>query len=146
MDHPARAERLSRLTAAELAARRAALGDRLQLLDVRPPSEVAVAPVAGARNVPLADLRRALDDLDREAPVVAVCAGGARSAVAAGLLRRVGVRRRVRRAGAAACGRRPVSVSVGVVVRRSMHQAPIGTASPIGARHHPRPASRRSER
>jgi glyoxylase-like metal-dependent hydrolase (beta-lactamase superfamily II)/rhodanese-related sulfurtransferase len=86
VEHPDRAERLSRLTAGELVARRAVLGDRLQLLDVRTPSEVAVAPVAGARNVPLADLRRALEDLDRESPVVAVCAGGARSAVAAGVL------------------------------------------------------------
>ena len=84
--HPERAARLSRLTATQLAERRARLGAQLQLVDVRTPGEVAVAPLPDARNLPLADLRAALDRLDREAPVVLVCAGGARSAVAAGLL------------------------------------------------------------
>jgi hydroxyacylglutathione hydrolase len=90
VEHPERAERLSRLTAADLAVRRAEVGDRMQLIDVRTPSEVAVAPLDGARNVPLTDVRDTLDDLDRDAPVVAVCAGGARSAVAAGLLAAAG--------------------------------------------------------
>jgi hydroxyacylglutathione hydrolase len=90
VEHPDRADRLSRLTASDLAARRAEVGDRLQLIDVRTPSEVAVAPLDGARNIPLTDVRATLDDLDRDAPVVAVCAGGARSAVAAGLLAAAG--------------------------------------------------------
>jgi hydroxyacylglutathione hydrolase len=84
--HPERAARLSRLTAGQLAERRAEFGERLQLVDVRTPGEVAVAPLAGARNLPLARLRDELAGLDRSEPVVLVCAGGARSAVAAGLL------------------------------------------------------------
>src|SRR5262245_61864714 len=49
---PDRAARLSRLTAGEVADRQAALGDRLQLVDVRNPTEVASAPVPGARTIP----------------------------------------------------------------------------------------------
>jgi glyoxylase-like metal-dependent hydrolase (beta-lactamase superfamily II)/rhodanese-related sulfurtransferase len=84
---PEGAARLSRLTATELAERRTALGDDLQLIDVRGPGEVVAAPVEGARNIPLPVLRRHLDDLDRARPVVLVCAGGARSATASSLLR-----------------------------------------------------------
>jgi len=84
--NPTRAARLSRLTAADLAARQAELGDALQLVDVRNPGEVTEAPVTGARNIPLARLRGALDQLDHERPVVLVCAGGARSAIANSLL------------------------------------------------------------
>jgi rhodanese-related sulfurtransferase len=88
--HPDRAARLSRLTAGELADRRAALGDRIQLVDVRNPGEVAVAPVPGARSLPLGGLRDHLDQLDRGAPVVLFCAGGTRSAIASSLLRGAG--------------------------------------------------------
>lgn len=84
--HPERARRLSRLTAAELGERRAALGARLQLVDVRNPGEVDTAPVEGARNLPLARLRERLDELGRDRPVVLVCAGGRRSAIASSLL------------------------------------------------------------
>ena len=88
--HPGRAARLSRLTAAELAERRAALGSRLQLVDVRNPGEVEAAPVEGAANVPLARLRGELDRFDADRPVVVFCAGGARSAVASTVLRAAG--------------------------------------------------------
>ena len=89
-DHPERAARLSRLTASELTARRAELGDALQFVDVRNPGEVAAAPVEGAVNVPLARLRASLHDLDPGRPVVLVCAGGARSLIANSLLRASG--------------------------------------------------------
>jgi hydroxyacylglutathione hydrolase len=88
--HPERARRLSRLTADELARRRRELGDRLQLVDVRNPGEVAAAPVEGAVPIPLARLRQHLDDLDPERPVVLLCAGGARSAIGNSLLRSCG--------------------------------------------------------
>jgi hydroxyacylglutathione hydrolase len=87
---PERAARLSRLTADELSDRQAALGDRLQLVDVRNPGEVAVAPVPGARPIPLAGLRDQLDQLNRTKPVVLFCAGGTRSAIANSLLRLAG--------------------------------------------------------
>lgn len=89
-DHPERAARLSRLTADELARQRREVGDRLQLIDVRNPGEVAAAPVSGARPIPLARLREHLDELEPDLPVVLFCAGGARSAVANSLLRASG--------------------------------------------------------
>ena len=85
-DNPDRSARLSRLTATELAERRDALGDELQFIDVRNAGEVHANPVDGARNIPLARLRGELDGLDRDRPVVAVCASGGRSAIAASLL------------------------------------------------------------
>jgi rhodanese-related sulfurtransferase len=85
-ERPDRASRLSRLTAAELAERRAELGAELQFVDVRNPGEVASLPVAGARNIPLADLRASLDELDRSRPIVLMCAGGTRSAIASSVL------------------------------------------------------------
>lgn len=88
--HPERAARLSRLTAEELTARRAELGGRLQLIDVRNPAEVAAAPIEGARTIPLPQLREHLDDIDHHQPVVLLCAGGARSAIANSLLKASG--------------------------------------------------------
>jgi hydroxyacylglutathione hydrolase len=88
--HPERAARLSRLTATQLDERRAALGADLQLVDVRNPGEVEAAPVPGARNIPLAALRSHVDELDPHQPVVVLCAGGSRSAIAASLLRSLG--------------------------------------------------------
>lgn len=85
-ERPDRASRLSRLTAAELAARQAELGAELQFVDVRNPSEVASLPVSGARNIPLADLRASINELDRSRPIVLMCAGGTRSAIASSVL------------------------------------------------------------
>lgn len=87
---PERSARLSRLTASDLRARQAELGDDLELVDVRNPGEVTAAPVDGARTIPLAHLRSRLGELDRDQPVVLVCAGGARSAIASSLLRSLG--------------------------------------------------------
>jgi glyoxylase-like metal-dependent hydrolase (beta-lactamase superfamily II)/rhodanese-related sulfurtransferase len=91
-DRPERARRLSRLTAEELRVRQAELGPELQLVDVRNVGEVEAAPVAGARNIPLARLRESLGDLDADRPVVLMCAGGARSATASSLLLAAGFR------------------------------------------------------
>lgn len=85
-EHPDRASRLSRLTAVELADRRAELGAELQFIDVRNPGEVASLPVSGAWNIPLADLRASIDELDRGRPIVLMCAGGTRSAIASSVL------------------------------------------------------------
>ncbi|MFN8018387.1 MAG: rhodanese-like domain-containing protein [Acidimicrobiales bacterium] len=86
-DQPERAGRLSRLPAADVAERQGALGDRLQFVDVRNPGEVHAAPVEGATNIPLAQLRGRIAELDPAEPILLVCAGGARSAIASSLLR-----------------------------------------------------------
>lgn len=78
----------SRLTAAEL--REALQGRRPPfLLDVRNASEVADGAVEGAVNIPLAQLPARLAEIP-DGPVVVYCAGGARSAIAAGLLEHKG--------------------------------------------------------
>ncbi len=84
--HPEVTARSSRLTAAELEDRRRSLGDRLQLLDVRNPGEVALGSIPGALPTPLPRLVEAIEQLDPKAPTVAFCAGGARSAVASSVL------------------------------------------------------------
>jgi rhodanese-related sulfurtransferase len=58
----------------------------LQVLDVRDPGEVALGAIPDARPVPLPKLLVALEALDRGAPTVVYCAGGARSAIGASVL------------------------------------------------------------
>ena len=64
-----------------------------QLVDVRTPAEFAQGTIAGARNVPLDDLREQLDTFG-DAPVIVFCAVGQRGHTAASLLGELG--RRVR--------------------------------------------------
>ena len=45
------------------------------VLDVRPADEFALAHIAGARNVPLSQLKRQLAKFDRSAEIVAYCRG-----------------------------------------------------------------------
>jgi glyoxylase-like metal-dependent hydrolase (beta-lactamase superfamily II)/rhodanese-related sulfurtransferase len=85
-NHPSRARRLSRLTVDAYHERKQALGDALVVIDVRNPSEVAAAPVADAHNIPLPRLRQELGALDPSRPTVTLCAGGARSPIAASVL------------------------------------------------------------
>lgn len=78
----------SRLTAEEFLARRDALED-LVVIDVRNPVEVEGGSLEGAITVPVARLRDEIAELaeHRNVPVVAMCAGGYRSSIAASLLR-----------------------------------------------------------
>jgi hydroxyacylglutathione hydrolase len=62
------------------------------LLDVRSPSEYASQHAAGAVHIPLAQLSHHLDQIDRDAPVICICASGARSSMAAAVLARAGVK------------------------------------------------------
>ena len=84
--HPEVVETSNRITAAELAARR----DDVTVVDVRNPGEVKLGMIDGARQLPVAELRRRLDELDPAAPTVVYCAGGYRSILAASLLRSAG--------------------------------------------------------
>jgi phage shock protein E len=57
------------------------------LLDVRGPEEFAAGHLEGARNIPVQDLLKRLDELgSRDRPVVVYCRSGRRSAVARSLL------------------------------------------------------------
>ncbi len=57
-----------------------------QWLDVRFPSEYQHDKIPGAINIPLSELRHALNVLDRNTPYVSYCQSGRRSAAAAFLL------------------------------------------------------------
>jgi rhodanese-related sulfurtransferase len=76
---------IQRLTPAELKVRLDA-GEKLVLLDVREPGEVAVCVVAGSKAIPLGELMRRVGELDPSAATVCICHHGVRSANAASTL------------------------------------------------------------
>jgi rhodanese-related sulfurtransferase len=75
----------SRITVGQLAAARAEIPD-LVVLDVRGPGERAQGSVEGSLHMPLPQLRGRIGELSPATPVVAYCAGGYRSSIAASLL------------------------------------------------------------
>jgi sulfur-carrier protein adenylyltransferase/sulfurtransferase len=77
-----RAPVIREISATELASR-IARGDDFDLIDVREPSEWAIARIDGARLVPLATLQRASDGWDRSREIVLYCRSGVRSVSAA---------------------------------------------------------------
>lgn len=56
-----------------------ALAEVRQLIDVRDPDEFAAGHIAGARNLPLSQLRERVGELDRSHPVVCYCGVGQRA-------------------------------------------------------------------
>jgi hydroxyacylglutathione hydrolase len=89
LSHEAAVRHASRLTASQVE-HVLASDASVQLVDLRNPGELDEGAIQGAVNIPLAQLRRRIDELDRHAPVLAYCAGGWRSSVGASLLRREG--------------------------------------------------------
>jgi glyoxylase-like metal-dependent hydrolase (beta-lactamase superfamily II) len=67
-------------------------GDRVAVLDVREPGEVAAGAMQGSIRIPLGHLAERTGELDREKLLVVHCKGGYRSSVATSLLRRAGFR------------------------------------------------------
>ena len=68
------------------------LGEDFTLIDVREPDEQAPGMIAGAKAMPRGILERDIDKLttDKNRTLVIYCAGGARSALAALNLKRMG--------------------------------------------------------
>lgn len=60
------------------------------LLDVRTPEEFADGHIAGAVNIPLAELPNQLSQIPQDMPLVVYCRSGNRSAQAATLLKEAG--------------------------------------------------------
>jgi rhodanese-related sulfurtransferase len=77
------------ITPRELAAR-LSRGERLVLLDVREPAELALCRIDGARSIPLGSLGARLGELPNDATIVCICHHGIRSAQAASFLRHAG--------------------------------------------------------
>lgn len=68
------------------------LADGAQVVDVRSRGEFSSGAREGSINIPLDELERAADRLDREKPVVLCCASGSRSGMAVTILKRKGFR------------------------------------------------------
>ena len=68
------------------------VANQVQLIDVREPDEYSgpLGHIHAARLIPLGELSRRRDEIDRDRPVVAVCRSGARSAQAVLLLQKAG--------------------------------------------------------
>lgn len=64
--------------------------DGAQLVDVRSPGEFAAGSRPGSLNIPLDALGARAKELDKEKTLILCCASGARSGIAAGLLKRQG--------------------------------------------------------
>jgi glyoxylase-like metal-dependent hydrolase (beta-lactamase superfamily II)/rhodanese-related sulfurtransferase len=81
-------ETVRRMTVDEL---RAAWGNGVQLLDVRERAEWDEGHVPGSLHTPYHDLRAVPEALDEARPVAVICNSGPRAAVAASMLKRLGV-------------------------------------------------------
>ena len=66
--------------------------DRVAVLDVREPGELAGGVIENALCIPLGKLESRLDEVDRRKLVVVHCKGGYRSSIATSILRRAGFR------------------------------------------------------
>ena len=87
-----RVRQASRLTPAQLAELTVDVADPAAplVLDVRNIGEREAGHIPGSMHIPLAELRRRIDEVPTGGPVVVNCAGGWRSSVAASLLRQQG--------------------------------------------------------
>jgi len=63
------------------------------VVDVRSPGEFSTGHAAGSRNIPLGDLERGTEDLDRDRWIIVCCASGTRSGMARRWLLKHGFRR-----------------------------------------------------
>jgi len=63
---------------------------KMHVLDVRRPAEYASGHIPNAQHIPLSELPRRINEVDRSKPVAVVCAGGYRSSMGASLLARNG--------------------------------------------------------
>jgi len=68
-------------------------GDKLRLVDVREPHELAISHLEGAENIPLGSLASRLSELDSAREIVLFCSSGRRSQRALELLRSAGFRK-----------------------------------------------------
>src|SRR5438874_3055906 len=68
-------------------------GDNLKIVDVREPNEYQINRIPGSTLIPLGDVPKRANELDREDEIVVHCKMGGRSAKAADFLRSVGFKR-----------------------------------------------------
>ena len=80
------------LTALQLA-KKLKRGDKIRLIDVREPHELAISRLEGAQNIPLGELAAHLEELDSAQEIVLFCKSGTRSARALEILMSAGFRK-----------------------------------------------------
>ncbi len=80
------------ITAVELK-QRLDRGDKLKIVDVREPNEYQINRIPGSELIPLGDVPKRYDELNRDDEIVVQCKTGGRSAKAADFLRSVGFTR-----------------------------------------------------
>lgn len=68
-------------------------GQRLQIIDVREPGEVATGKIPGAKNIPLGQIPMRMNEIDPSRETVMVCRSGNRSAIACEFLMSAGFTR-----------------------------------------------------
>jgi len=68
-------------------------GEKLRLIDVREPHELAISSLPGEENIPLGQLAARLPELDSSQEIILFCKSGARSTRALELLASAGFRR-----------------------------------------------------
>lgn len=88
--------------------RRLDAGEKLQLLDVRDPREVALARLPGSVHIPLRQLLGRLEELQPDVDIIAVCKSGGRSHRAVELLDGEGFERIANLAGGLDAWRREI--------------------------------------
>lgn len=86
--YPEQASAASRLTAEEFNS--SIDPSAMQVVDLRNSGELEAGFVEGSVHLPLAEVKRRADELDRSRPVVTYCAGGWRSSVGSSYLRKLG--------------------------------------------------------
>lgn len=59
---------------------------KVQIIDTRTPAEFELGTISGALNIPVADIRERLNEIDKNKPVVVFCAVGLRGYIAARIL------------------------------------------------------------
>jgi len=65
--------------------------ENLQVIDVRRKGEYDAGHVPGAKNIPLAELKRNLDKIEKDRPTAIICASGYRSSISTYILKDSGV-------------------------------------------------------
>jgi len=68
-------------------------GERVFIVDVREPEELAIASLAGATHIPMGDIPGRLTELNPDCETILVCHHGIRSAQVAMYLARMGFER-----------------------------------------------------
>jgi adenylyltransferase/sulfurtransferase len=93
LDHPETATAAEWNISALQLAERLKRGDKIHLIDVREPHELAISHIDGAQNMPLGMLAAHLGELDSAQEIVLFCKSGTRSARALELLLSTGFRK-----------------------------------------------------